>query len=276
MAPCIQPIDRTGRGYARGKIRLAPRTRSALHRRSLHAHRSREFLSAQRDRSQNARRHERRSGEIDHLENRRHQLAETFPRRREVRPLGGHAQRPRTQSPHCRSRRHRGRHVSAHHRSCQRAHGAAHRLRAHDRRRSRLVQKPVTAVLLDGRFLFFVGARYIVPSLRLLQRPPSEAGASRCVAASSPRHLFFLSSRARRGGTDLLFPRALSQNFTSATTFNSRNSVALSSGVNSFRTFSSAARRSLIRNSLYLLPFAVSCTSSALPDSAFLSDSSPS
>jgi uncharacterized damage-inducible protein DinB len=35
-------------------------TRSALHQRSLHAHRSREFLSAQRNGPQNARQHERR------------------------------------------------------------------------------------------------------------------------------------------------------------------------------------------------------------------------
>src|SRR2546426_5771670 len=250
MAPCVQPIARIGRGHARGEIRLASRTRSALHQRSLHAHRSREFLPAQRDRSQNAGRHERRAGEIGHLESRRHQLAETFPRRREVRPLGGHAQRPRAQGPHCRSRRHRGRHVSAHHRSCQRAHGPAHRLRPHDRRRSPLVQKPVTAVLLDGRFLFFVGARYIVPSLRL------------CGGEfTSPS--FFLSSRARRGGKGLLFSRPPSQNFTSATTFNSRNNVAFSFGVNSFRSFSSAARRSFIRDSLYFLPFAVMFTSSA-------------
>jgi hypothetical protein len=39
------------RGYARGKIRLAPRAGRALHQRSLHAHCDGEFLSAKRHRS---------------------------------------------------------------------------------------------------------------------------------------------------------------------------------------------------------------------------------
>jgi hypothetical protein len=76
----------------------------------------------------------------NNLETRDNRLAKAFPGRREGRSCSGQTQRSEAQSKNLRPRCHYRWHLSPHHRSRQRAHGPANRLRPHDRRSSPLVQ----------------------------------------------------------------------------------------------------------------------------------------
>jgi len=123
--------DRPGRGHAAGQILLASRARRALHQRS-HMHMALANFYLPASPAPKCPPTPREDSEKSVTSKRRHRLAEAFRSTREGSACSVNAQGPRAAkctlkiaTPPVR------RHVSPHHRSCQRAHGPARRLRPH-------------------------------------------------------------------------------------------------------------------------------------------------
>src|SRR5271154_4920181 len=93
VAPRHAATGRARGSYSRGKVFLASRAGRALHKRGLYAYCPRQFLLAQRDWPQDARRRERGNGEIGHRKDRCHQLAQTFFGGGETSPSRSNAER---------------------------------------------------------------------------------------------------------------------------------------------------------------------------------------
>ena len=145
-------VDCTGRSHTGGEVCLETGPRSALHQRSLHAHRVANFYllsvtgpKMPPDLKEDAERTVTSKAEVINWLKR--SLDAVKQTHLAIRPQDL-ARKVQIRAPGC----HGGRHVSTHHRSCQRAHGAVDRVCAHDGRRAALVKMKLIKKHRNGPF----------------------------------------------------------------------------------------------------------------------------